>query len=47
MADIETSLHESRIFPPPESFAQAAHIKSLGEYRGLYEASLRDPEARW
>ena len=47
MADIETSLHESRIFPPPESFAQGAHIKSLGEYRGMYEASLRDPEAFW
>jgi acetyl-CoA synthetase len=47
VADIETSLHESRIFPPPESFAQAAHVKSLGEYRGMYEASLRDPEAFW
>jgi acetyl-CoA synthetase len=47
VADIETSLHESRVFPPPETFAQAAHIKSLGEYRGLYEASLRDPEGFW
>ena len=47
MADIETSLTKSRVFPPPESFAQAAHIKSLGEYRGLYEASLRDPEGFW
>ena len=47
MDDIETSLHESRVFPPPESFAQAAHIPSLGEYRGLYEWSLRDPEAFW
>jgi acetyl-CoA synthetase len=45
--NIETSLHESRVFPPPESFAQAAHVKSLGEYRGLYEQSLRDPEAFW
>jgi acetyl-CoA synthetase len=47
VADIETSLHESRVFPPPEPFAQAGHIKSLGEYRGLYEASLRDPEGFW
>ena len=45
--DIESTLKEVRIFPPPESFAQAAHIKSLGEYRGLYEASLRDPEGFW
>ena len=36
-----------RVFPPPESFAQAAHIKSLGEYRALYEASLSDPEGFW
>jgi acetyl-CoA synthetase len=47
VAEIETSLHESRVFPPPEPFAQAGHIKSLGEYRGLYEASLRDPEGFW
>jgi acetyl-CoA synthetase len=45
--DIESTLKEVRIFPPPESFAQAAHVKSLGEYRGLYEASLRDPEGFW
>jgi acetyl-CoA synthetase len=45
--DIESTLKEVRVFPPPESFAQAAHVKSLGEYRGLYEASLRDPEGFW
>ncbi len=45
--DIESPLKEVRVFPPPESFAQAAHVKSLGEYRGLYEASLRDPERFW
>ena len=45
--DIESTLRESRVFPPPESFAQTAHIKSLGEYRGLYERSLRDPEGFW
>jgi acetyl-CoA synthetase len=44
---IESTLKEARVFPPPESFAQAAHVKSLGEYRGLYEASLRDPDAFW
>src|SRR5262249_59840039 len=47
VADIETVLHEARVFPPPEGFAQAAHIPSLGEYRGLYEWSLRDPEGFW
>ncbi|HUG53900.1 MAG TPA: acetate--CoA ligase [Vicinamibacteria bacterium] len=47
MADIESVLHESRVFPPPESFAKSAHIPSLGEYRALYDQSLRDPEGFW
>jgi acetyl-CoA synthetase len=47
VADIESVLQESRVFPPPESFAQAAHVKSLGEYRALYDRSLRDPEGFW
>jgi acetyl-CoA synthetase len=47
MADIESVLQEARVFPPPESFAQAAHIHSLGEYRALYDESLRDPEGFW
>ena len=41
MADIESVLQETRVFPPPESFAQAAHIHSLGEYRALYDESRR------
>ena len=39
--DIESTLKEVRVFPPPESFAQAAHIKSLGEYRGLIKTYTR------
>jgi acetyl-CoA synthetase len=43
-----TSLsHEDRVFPPPKEFARAAHIKSLREYRLLYNESIRSPEKFW
>ncbi len=38
---------ESAKYPPPEAFAKQAHIKSLDEYRRLYEQSIKDPEAFW
>jgi len=34
--DILSVLRESRVFPPPESFAREARIKSLDQYRALY-----------
>jgi acetyl-CoA synthetase len=46
-ADIETILKEARVFPPPPAFQKAAHIKSLEEYRKLYDRSLQDPEGFW
>jgi acetyl-CoA synthetase len=46
-ADIESVLKEGRVFPPPPAFQAAAHIKSLDEYRKLYERSLRDPDGFW
>ncbi|MCS7082661.1 MAG: acetate--CoA ligase [Bacteroidetes bacterium] len=40
-------LQEDRIFYPPRAFQEQAHIRSLEEYRALYERSLSDPEAFW
>jgi acetyl-CoA synthetase len=45
--NIETALKEARVFPPPPAFAQAAHVKSLAEYRELYARSLSDPDGFW
>ncbi len=39
--------HENRVFPPPAAFAERAHIKSLAEYRALYQQSIADPERFW
>jgi acetyl-CoA synthetase len=45
--DILSVLKEGRVFPPPEGFQQAAHVKSLDDYRALYERSIEQPEAFW
>jgi acetyl-CoA synthetase len=47
MSDIDSTLKETRVFPPPPEFARKAHIKSLDEYRALYQRSVEDPEGFW
>ncbi len=44
---IESVLVETRVFPPPEEFAKAAHIKSLAEYQALFDRAKDDPEGFW
>ena len=34
---ITSVLQEKRVFPPPKDFSQRAHIKSLAQYRRLYD----------
>jgi acetyl-CoA synthetase len=45
--DINSTLRENRVFPPPEEFSAKAHIKSLAEYEALYRRSIDDPESFW
>ncbi len=45
--NIESVLHEERIFPPPREFSRRAHLKSLAEYRKLYRESVESPEKFW
>src|ERR1700679_220459 len=45
--DIESTLREHRVFPPPPEFSAKAHIKSLAEYEALYKQSIDDPETFW
>ncbi|MEB3887123.1 acetate--CoA ligase [Lyngbya sp. CCY1209] len=44
---IESILHEKRLFHPPEDFSKQARIKSMDEYRELYEKAKADPEGFW
>jgi len=36
-----------RKFNPPAEFSRRAHIKSLDEYRRMYDRSINDPEGFW
>ena len=44
---IESILHEKRLFSPPAEFSQNAHIKSIEQYKQLYEEAKADPEIFW
>lgn len=44
---IESTLSESRVFPPPAEFAARARVKSFEEYEQIYNRAAADPEAFW
>jgi acetyl-CoA synthetase len=44
---IESVLNETRVFNPPQEFADAANVKSFKEYEDLYAEAAADPEAFW
>jgi acetyl-CoA synthetase len=46
-AAIESVLHETRLFPPPQEFAESAHVRGMEEYERLYAEAERDPESFW
>ncbi|MCK4340317.1 MAG: acetate--CoA ligase [Phycisphaerae bacterium] len=35
------------VFNPPADFVKEAHIKSMDEYKRMYEQSIKDPEGFW
>src|SRR4249920_3521192 len=45
--NISSFQHENRVFAPPKAFAAAAHVKSLAQYKKLYNESVRNPETFW
>src|SRR6516162_7025681 len=44
---ITSVLQENRVFRPSKEFAKNAHVKSLAQYRKLYNESVRAPEKFW
>ena len=40
-------LTASGTFPPSAAFSAAAHLKTIDEYRAMYERSIDDPEGFW
>ena len=45
--NIESVLHEERVFPPPAEFAARAHVKSLDELEALRREATEAPEQFW
>jgi acetyl-CoA synthetase len=45
--DLDSTLRESRVFPPPAEFSRKAYVRSLEEYEQMYKRSIDDPEAFW
>ena len=45
--NIESHLHETRVFPPPAEFAQRARVRSREDYDQLYKLSIEHPDAFW
>ena len=45
--DLESTLRENRVFPPPDEFSKRAHIQSLEQYEAMYKQSIEDPEGFW
>ena len=44
---ITSMMDEKRKFPPTKEFSQKAHIKSMEEYKKVYQESIKDPPAFW
>ncbi len=44
---ITSMMEEKRVFPPSKEFSAKAHIKSLNEYKKIYEKSVKDPDGFW
>ena len=45
--DFTSILKEKRIFNPSKGFSKNAHIKSMKEYKKIYDASIKNPEKFW
>jgi len=45
--NIESSLHETRVFPPPAELTRSAAIAGTDAYQALCAEADRDPEAFW
>jgi len=47
MSSDETKFDDSPVYHPPAEASERAYVKSLDEYRALYDRSINDPEGFW
>ncbi|NJN40546.1 MAG: AMP-binding protein, partial [Gammaproteobacteria bacterium] len=46
-ANIESVLHESRVFPPSKEFVKQANVSGMAAYQALCDEASRDFEGFW
>ena len=46
-SNIESTLNERRVFPPPAGFSSRATVSSMEMYESMYRRSLDDPDTFW
>jgi len=46
-SEIESVLHETRVFPPSEEFREGARLASVDDYERMYRQSIDDPDTFW
>ena len=44
---ITSMMEEKRVFKPPKELSKQAYIKSMAQYKKIYQKSIDDPEAFW
>ncbi len=44
---ITSMMEENRVFPAPKEFTQNAAVKSMEEYKKLYDESIKNPDKFW
>lgn len=44
---MQSLMTESRVFPPPKNMVEKAWIKSLDEYKKMWEESVQNPDGFW
>jgi acetyl-CoA synthetase len=44
---LTSMMEEDRVFPPSTEFSKVAELRSLAEYKALYNWSITDPEGFW
>ncbi|HTS10864.1 MAG TPA: acetate--CoA ligase [Candidatus Limnocylindrales bacterium] len=47
MLEFDPHVLDEKPIPPPQEFSKRAHVKSLEEYRELYDRALNHPEEYW
>ncbi len=45
--NINSVMHEKKVFAPPKEFRKKAYIKSMDEYKKIYNKSIKNPEMFW